>query len=159
LCGRALCASSPLPHKRHLWKDENLKMVNANVSSGDLLTVASLVAGFSGNIFVFRLQREVGPDVPLGSRTSTPLPWIPLADKMLFACVVLLLVFTVLPILVFSGPEWLNVQLSRAACSAAIVLFTSYIPVVVVHYRRYFWGKTEAARRLNLIQLNDLRSL
>ena len=85
------------------------------VNSRDLLAVASLVAGFSGNIFVFRLQRELGPNVPQEDRTGAPLPWIPLADRMLFACVVLLLVFTVLPILVFSGPEWLNCRLPRAA--------------------------------------------
>lgn len=106
---------------------------------GDLLTVASLVAGFGGTILVFRLQRELGPDVPRESRTNAPSPWIPMADWMLFACVVLLLVFTVLPILV--EPKWLNNRVPQAACSAAIVLFTFYIPSIVVHYRRYFWRK------------------
>lgn len=61
------------------------------------------------------------------------------ADKMLFASILLLLVFTVLPILVFSRPELLTERIPCAACSAAIVMFAFYVPAVVVHYRRYFW--------------------
>lgn len=106
-----------------------------------LLTVASIISGFGITIFTFRLQREI----QVMERNSKV--WIPWADCLVIAAVMISLLIGILPIVMLSSPPKLIYQVSNGACAASIVMLAGYIPGILAHYRFILTKNTYSARQ------------
>lgn len=103
--------------------------------------VAAIIAGFGSAVLVFRIQRE-SDMYKLGERT-----WIPWADRLLIASVVIALVFVLLPLIVSPATASTRVPLfSRALLAASIILLAGYVFSILAHYRLIFGGEREGPR-------------
>jgi hypothetical protein len=96
-----------------------------------LLTVASIISGFGITIFTFRLQREI----QVMERNSNSKGWIPWADCLVIAAVMVSLLIGILPIVVLSSPPKFVYQVANGACAASIIMLAGYIPGILAHYR------------------------
>ena len=106
-----------------------------------LLTVASIISGFGITIFTFRLQREI----QVMERNSKV--WIPWADFLVIAAVMVSLLIGILPIIVLSSPPKLIYQIANGACAASIVMLAGYVPGKLAHYRFILAKNTPKARQ------------
>lgn len=109
-----------------------------------LMTVASIVAGFGVAVVMFRLQRELTiSDANWKSRRSSmsregsqdvdsTRTWLPLADGLVVASILISLLFVILPILLFEKNT--DLVWRRAFCAASVALLAGYIPTILGHY-------------------------
>ena len=100
----------------------------------DLLTTATLVVGFGITVLMFRIQREVQvrdqhPDWP---------NWLPFADYLVEAAVVLELVFVVIPLIAAPVPSKRYLDWAAAFSASCPTLLLGYIPAILAHYRIAF---------------------
>jgi hypothetical protein len=107
------------------------------MTASDLLTVASIIAGFGTSAFVFRIQRELEMSAR-GERT-----WFPVADALLLAAT--LGAYLALIVLL---SEYRSVEVARSTLIAASVLALGYFPAVLAHYRLVI-GTTRTGLRAN----------
>lgn len=109
------------------------------LSADALIAVESIIAGFGVTALMFRLQRELSiSDENWRRRATDPsIPrvrtWLPYADYLLIAAVLLALILGVRPLLVAFDESTL--RLARAATAAATVLLAGYVPTILGHYR------------------------
>lgn len=105
-----------------------------------LARLASVIAGFSLTVFIFRLSRE------LHLKEAGEPTWIPWADRLVltafFICVLTLIALLLLPI----PPPW-RVIVVGAACVASLVLLAGYVPSICAHYRLWFGTRSTGERR------------
>jgi hypothetical protein len=107
------------------------------MNSSDLLTTASIIAGFGVTVLMFRLQRELQISDENwrlrreGRESRIIQTWIPPADYLVILAIIVSLLGSVLPTLV-SGNA---VRLASAACAAATILLAGYVPSILAHYR------------------------
>jgi len=94
------------------------------METGDLLTVASILAAFGSAMLFFRIQRE------LTMHDRAEIQWIPWADWLLILATLVSLLAVILPIFFAAG-----LRLPLAAASAATVLAAGYVPAILAHYR------------------------
>ena len=99
--------------------------------AGNIAQVASIVAGFGATALVFRLQRHLDqlPNEP-GEHS-----WLPLADWLLIAAMIVAVAAAVIPLLAFNLS---STKIPRAACAASCVLLAGYVFAVLAHYRLIF---------------------
>lgn len=102
-----------------------------------LLTVASISSGFGVTVFVFRLQRE------LVMQEKNLLSWIPWADRLVIASVLISLLFVIIPLVSISSPIALIKRVGAGGCSASSILLAGYIPAILAHYRFIFGDHTK----------------
>lgn len=98
------------------------------IETGSLLAVASIVGGFGINVLMFRLRRE------LHMRNEDERTWIPWADGLVLAAVILSLV-TVLLLLAGPALPFLPAWLSSALLAASVTLLLGFPPSILSHYR------------------------
>jgi hypothetical protein len=109
------------------------------VDDGVLAAIGAAIVGFGIVAFVFRVQRE------LQVAEEGQVSWLPWADRLLIGVVVVALLLVLFPI-ALAGPVsgfW-GRRLPAAACSAAAVALSGYIPALLAHYRfggdhRWIW--------------------
>jgi hypothetical protein len=112
-----------------------------------LLTVASLISGFSITVFMFRLQREIHM-VERGKPT-----WIPWADWLVIVAV-FLSIATAFLIIAWPGgfdtfvSRYFVERFSSAALAAALIFLAGYVPSICAHYRLWF-GQARTGLRSN----------
>ena len=73
--------------------------------------------------------------------------WIPWADFLVIAAVMVSLLIGILPIIVLSSPPKLIYQIANGACAASIVMLAGYIPGILAHYRFILVKNTHSARQ------------
>lgn len=94
---------------------------------GTLITVASLVAGFSTSILVFRLQREIE------MHSAGEITWLPWADRLILLAAILSLASV---LLIVSGLFPSDaIKLASCALAASLILTIGYVLAVLAHYR------------------------
>lgn len=98
----------------------------------DLITVASIVAGFGVAMIFFRIRREL----EMGSAGERV--WIPWADWLIVIATLSSLLLVLLPMLVFERHNKLAVALSTSVCAGCIVLVAGYVFTILAHYRLLF---------------------
>jgi hypothetical protein len=94
------------------------------METGDLLSVASILAAFGSAMLFFRIQRE------LEMHERAEIQWIPWADWLLILATLIALLAVILPIFFSAG-----LRLPLAAASAATVLLAGYVLAILAHYR------------------------
>jgi hypothetical protein len=108
------------------------------LSPDALIAVDSIIAGFGVTAVMFRLQRELSiSDENWKERRKNPSHlftpnWIPVADYLIIAAVLLALIFAVRPLLMPFDEATL--QCARAASAAATILLGGYVPTILGHY-------------------------
>jgi hypothetical protein len=111
------------------------------MNSSDLITVASIIAGFGVTVMMFRLQRELQisdenwKQRGEGSQAATVPTWIPPADYLVIVAIIVSLLGGVLPLLISRDA----IRLSSTACAAATILLAGYVPSILAHYRFIYW--------------------
>lgn len=133
------------------------------IESGTILSVASIIAGFSVTVMMFRLNRELRisdenwllwkrlrKELPetltddeekkleskwKGQRTPT---WLPIADFLPIGAILISLLFGVLPLLIEQAPNSGILDRAAAAAGAGAVLLAGYIPSILAHYNVLF---------------------
>jgi len=110
------------------------------IEAGAILTVTSIIAGFSVAVIMFRLQRELQISDRNWQRPKRePVPtWLPLADFLVISAVLLSFLGAVLPLLSRQRPASEILRLAAAACAASTVLLAGYVPSILAHYRFVF---------------------
>jgi hypothetical protein len=109
------------------------------LDASDLITVASIVAAFSGGVLFFRIGRELGGG-------TGPVTWIPWADRLVIASSTACLLLAILPLLVFGKNSSLARNVSTSVCVGSVLLLGGYIPAILAHYRLLFGSKRSGPR-------------
>jgi hypothetical protein len=109
---------------------------------GDMVTVASIVAGFGVAMLFFRIQRE------LHMQKEHEGIWIPWADRLLIGATLISLLLVIIPSVVLPQASPLKVMLPAAASSASVVMVAGYIPAILAHYRLIL-GQGRTGPRVN----------
>lgn len=109
-------------------------MRTSTVQAADLLTVASIIAGFGVTVLMFRIQRE------LYMQEKNEPTWITWADRLVISSTLTALLFVVLPIVVFGPERPTTMAVSATATSAAVILLGGYVPSILAHYRFFVPG-------------------
>ena len=100
------------------------------IEAGNLISVASIVAGFGITVIMFRVQRELSIQESRPTLRST-LAW---SDYLIIASVFLALLGSVEVLLLDPAvPHYLQ-AVAAAACAAAVFLQVGYIPGILFHY-------------------------
>lgn len=94
------------------------------------LTVASILAGFSISVFMFRIQRELRvremhPDWP---------NWLAWADYLVIATIVLSVSLVVVPLVAFPEPTEFVFSIAAGTCAATSLLLLAYPLAILDHY-------------------------
>ncbi len=99
-----------------------------------IIYVTTIISGFSITTLMFRIQREI---TMAEKKKST---WIPPADFMLIAAILIAVFFALVPALLSNPlPNQHVGGLSSAFAIAAIALVGGYILAILAHYRWLFW--------------------
>lgn len=109
------------------------------IETGSLLAVASIVGGFGINVLMFRLRRE------LQMQNQDEKTWIPWADRLVLAAVILSL-STVLLLLAGSALPFLPTWLSSPLLAASVTLLLGFPPAILSHYRLLGGRKQNGSR-------------
>ena len=107
------------------------------MNSSDLITAASLIAGFGVTVLMFRLQRElqISDENWKQPENLHPTPtWLALADYLVIVAILISLLFAVVPLLLSS-----SLRLPRVASLSATILLAGYVPSILAHYRFLYW--------------------
>jgi hypothetical protein len=99
-----------------------------------LVSAASIMAGFGVVFFAFRLERELKVAEQRQART-----WIAVSDWLLIAAIVISLILVVVPLVSSSALPAASLDRARAACAAAAILISGYIPSILAHYNFIYW--------------------
>jgi hypothetical protein len=128
------------------------------IDAGTIISVASITAGFSVTVMMFRLNRELrisdenslllerllkemprekakAKDKWKEQRTRT---WLPIADFLPISAILISLLFGVLPLLAEQTPSFEVRAHAAAASGAGTVLLAGYIPSILAHYNFLF---------------------
>src|SRR5262245_26818664 len=109
------------------------------MQSSDLITAASIIAGFGVTVLMFRLQRELHiSDENWRENKRTP-TWIPPADYLVILAITISLLFGVLPLLMSPENTAASLRLPATAVAATTVLLTGYVPSILAHYHFVYW--------------------
>lgn len=100
--------------------------------TGDLTTVASIIAAFGVATLFFRIQRELEMG-KAGERV-----WIPWADWLIVIATLCSLLLVLLPLLIFERNNLLAKAVSTSACVASVILLAGYVLAILAHYRLLF---------------------
>ena len=101
-----------------------------------LATVASIIAGFGAAMLAFRFEREA-EGLEEGQTN-----WVPWADGLLIAAILICLLLVIFPIVSFAGPSASVEKLPQAACSVNCVLLSGYILAMLAPLQAHFRMKT-----------------
>jgi hypothetical protein len=112
---------------------------------GTLGIIASVIAGFGGAMFLFRLQSDLQ-----AQKESEP-PWIPWADRLLIFATLIALLLVLLPLVATTNRPGVMAHLPAAGCTAALILMAGYIPAILAHYRLFFGAGKPAERVIALL--------
>jgi hypothetical protein len=102
--------------------------------AANLLTVASVTAGFGIAALVFRIQRE------LQMAACNETTWVPKADWLLITATLLALLAVILPILMAGQMNSSVVALASIPAVFSVVLLAGYMFAILAHYRLIFGG-------------------
>jgi hypothetical protein len=114
----------------------------------DLVTAASLIAGFGSTLMVFRLERELNVEernlnVEERNRDRSEQEkerhWFPASDWLIVISNVTTLCLVVAPLVSIERPSQHLIRFASAVCSAAAIMLAGYIPSILAHYH-FFYG-------------------
>lgn len=108
--------------------------------ASELITIASIIAGFGIAMLFFRIQRE------LQMQNQGERNWIPWADRLLVGATLLSLVFVILPVTLIRSRNSPWAILPKAGASAASTLVAGYVFAILAHYRLFFGNKRNGPR-------------
>ena len=129
------------------------------MNASDILTVASIIAGFGVTVLIFRIQRELSlsdkmwelkgkgdkesiteKNNPRKSNSVDSIPtWLPPVDLLVIFSILTSLLLGIIPIFLMNSGSSTAPRLSIAACGASIILLAGYVICVLIHYR-FFYG-------------------
>jgi hypothetical protein len=100
----------------------------------NLITIASIIAGFGVAVLMFRLQRELS----LCPRDR----WLACADWLAISSTLIALMLVIVP-LVFFAMNRLASEVAGAATCLTVILLAGYVPSILAHYRLIFRGNRD----------------
>lgn len=115
-------------------------MPSPSLMPSDLIAIAVMIFGFGIVVTMFRVQRELWMR-ERWRKDKNFTHWIPWADWLTFASVLLVGCLTIFPLLAFPVTRS-SKAIAAASCGSAVFLQIGYIPSILAHYQMLF-GKPE----------------
>jgi len=112
-------------------------MTGPYADASAISTILGLTVAASITMLAFRLQRELGVRDSHGVEST----WIPVADRLLIAALLIASLFGLLPLLLWPHVFGSNIRLSSSACAASVVLLAIYPLAIFAHYDLNVFGR------------------
>jgi uncharacterized membrane protein YidH (DUF202 family) len=114
------------------------------LQTADLITTASIIAGFGVAVLMFRIQRE------LYARERDWPSWIASSDWLRISSTLIALLLVLTPLAVFGEANKLAHKVAGAPTCASVILLAGYVPSILAHYRFILYdGRDPKGRRTN----------
>jgi hypothetical protein len=97
--------------------------------AGDLITTASIIAGFGVAVLMFRIQRE------LYAREKGWPSWVACSDWLTISSTLIALLLVIMPLALFGEDSKLARKVAEAATCSSVILLAGYVPSILAHYR------------------------